>query len=71
VQVHRSVIVNLGSVSHVTRGLNETATIHLKAAPKPCREPRLRAPVPADVGVEAASASCQRGATSPSVRQVT
>jgi len=30
VQVHRSVIVNLGSVSHVTRGLSETATIHLK-----------------------------------------
>ena len=25
VQVHRSVIVNLGSVSHVTRGNNETA----------------------------------------------
>ena len=30
VQIHRSVIVNLGSVSHVTRGANETATIHLK-----------------------------------------
>ncbi len=29
-QVHRSVIVNLGSVSHVARGLNETAIIHLK-----------------------------------------
>lgn len=29
-QVHRSVIVNLGAVSHVTRGPNETATIHLK-----------------------------------------
>jgi DNA-binding LytR/AlgR family response regulator len=34
VQVHRSVIVNLGSVSHVTRGLNETATIHLKGRPE-------------------------------------
>lgn len=30
VQVHRSVIVNLASVSHVVRGLNETAEIHLK-----------------------------------------
>jgi DNA-binding LytR/AlgR family response regulator len=30
VQVHRSVIVNLASVSHITRGLNETATVHLK-----------------------------------------
>jgi DNA-binding LytR/AlgR family response regulator len=34
VQVHRSVIVNLGSVSHITRGLNETATIHLKRRPE-------------------------------------
>jgi DNA-binding LytR/AlgR family response regulator len=30
VQVHRSVMVNLRAISHVTRGLNETATIHLK-----------------------------------------
>jgi len=29
-QVHRSVAVNLRAVSHVTRGLNETADIHLK-----------------------------------------
>jgi DNA-binding LytR/AlgR family response regulator len=29
-QVHRSVVVNLRSISHVTRGLNETADIHLK-----------------------------------------
>jgi len=29
-QVHRSVAVNLRSISHVTRGDNETATIHLK-----------------------------------------
>ncbi|MBS0447768.1 MAG: response regulator transcription factor [Proteobacteria bacterium] len=29
-QVHRSVVVNLGAISHVTRGLNETADIHLK-----------------------------------------
>jgi DNA-binding LytR/AlgR family response regulator len=34
VQVHRSVIVNLASVSHVARGLNETATIHLKGRPE-------------------------------------
>ena len=30
VQVHRSVVVNLRAVSHVTRGSNETADIHLK-----------------------------------------
>ena len=30
VQVHRSVVVNLRAISHVTRGENETATIHLK-----------------------------------------
>jgi DNA-binding LytR/AlgR family response regulator len=30
VQVHRAVVVNLRAISHVTRGLNETATIHLK-----------------------------------------
>ena len=29
-QVHRSVVVNLRAISHVTRGLNETAHIHLK-----------------------------------------
>lgn len=30
VQVHRSVLVNLHAISHVTRGDNETAIIHLK-----------------------------------------
>jgi DNA-binding LytR/AlgR family response regulator len=30
VQVHRSVVVNLSSVEHVTRGPNETAHVHLK-----------------------------------------
>jgi DNA-binding LytR/AlgR family response regulator len=30
-QVHRSVVVNLRSISHITRGDNETADIHLKA----------------------------------------
>ena len=30
VQVHRSVVVNLRAISHVTRGLNETAHIHLR-----------------------------------------
>jgi DNA-binding LytR/AlgR family response regulator len=30
VQVHRSTVVNLRAVSHVTRGENETATVHLK-----------------------------------------
>ena len=29
-QVHRSVVVNLRAVSHITRGDNETADIHLK-----------------------------------------
>jgi DNA-binding LytR/AlgR family response regulator len=29
-QVHRSTVVNLAAVSHVVRGSNETATIHLK-----------------------------------------
>lgn len=29
-QVHRSVLVNLRAISHVTRGQNETAEIHLK-----------------------------------------
>ncbi|TBR40780.1 response regulator transcription factor [Dyella terrae] len=32
-QVHRSVIVNLRAVSHVTRGDNDTADIHLKDRP--------------------------------------
>lgn len=40
VQVHRSVIVNLGSVSHVVRGLNETADIHLKGRPEVLRASR-------------------------------
>ena len=29
-QVHRAVVVNLRAISHVTRGENETASIHLK-----------------------------------------
>ena len=29
-QVHRSVVVNLRSIAHVTRNPNETADIHLK-----------------------------------------
>lgn len=29
-QVHRSVVVNLNAVDHVTRGANETAELHLK-----------------------------------------
>jgi DNA-binding LytR/AlgR family response regulator len=33
-QVHRSVVVNLAAVSHVTRGANETADIHLKGRPE-------------------------------------
>lgn len=30
IQVHRSVVVNMNMVSHVTRGENETATIYMK-----------------------------------------
>jgi len=33
-QVHRSVVVNLSAVSHVTRGENETAEVHLKGRPE-------------------------------------
>jgi DNA-binding LytR/AlgR family response regulator len=33
-QVHRSVVVNLSAVSHITRGENETADIHLKGRPE-------------------------------------
>jgi DNA-binding LytR/AlgR family response regulator len=29
VQIHRAAVVNLRAISHVTRGPNETATIHL------------------------------------------
>ncbi|RQP21914.1 LytR/AlgR family response regulator transcription factor [Piscinibacter terrae] len=34
VQVHRSVVVNLRSIQQVTRGVNETADIHLKGRPE-------------------------------------
>lgn len=34
VQVHRSVVVNLHAISHVTRGPNETADLHLKKRPE-------------------------------------
>ena len=33
-QVHRAVVVNLRAISHVTRGDNETAQIHLKHRPE-------------------------------------
>jgi len=33
-QVHRSVVVNLRAIDHVTRGENETADIHLKGRPE-------------------------------------
>jgi DNA-binding LytR/AlgR family response regulator len=33
-QVHRSVVVNLRAISHVKRGDNETAEIHLKGRPE-------------------------------------
>jgi DNA-binding LytR/AlgR family response regulator len=34
VQVHRSVVVNRRAISHITRGINETAQIHLKGRPE-------------------------------------
>jgi DNA-binding LytR/AlgR family response regulator len=34
VQVHRSVVVNLRAIAHVTRGPNETADIHLRGRPE-------------------------------------
>ena len=34
VQVHRSVVVSLRAISHVARGANETADIHLKGRPE-------------------------------------
>lgn len=40
VQVHRSAIVNLGSISHVVRGANETADIHLKGRTEVLRASR-------------------------------
>ncbi len=33
-QVHRSVVVSLAAISHVARGANETADIHLKGRPE-------------------------------------
>ena len=33
-QVHRSVVVNFSAISHVMRGENETADIHLKGRPE-------------------------------------
>ena len=40
VQVHRSAIVNLGSISHIVRGVNETADIHLKGRTEVLRASR-------------------------------
>lgn len=34
VQTHRSTVVNLAAISHVVRGENETAAIHLKGRPE-------------------------------------
>lgn len=33
-QVHRSVVVNLRAISHVSRGSNDTADVHLKGRPE-------------------------------------
>ena len=39
-QVHRSVVVNMRSIGHVTRASNETAEIHLKSRPEVLRVSR-------------------------------
>jgi DNA-binding LytR/AlgR family response regulator len=39
-QVHRSAAVNLHAISHVTRGANETADVHLKGRPEVLRVSR-------------------------------
>ncbi|WP_077034519.1 LytTR family DNA-binding domain-containing protein [Pelomonas sp. KK5] len=39
-QVHRSTVVNLRAISHVTRGDNETAEIHLRGRPEVLRVSR-------------------------------
>ena len=49
-QVHRSVVVNLRAISHVKRGLNETADIHLKGRDEvSAGQSQLSASVPSDV----------------------
>ncbi len=48
-QVHRSVVVNLSAISHVVRGLNETADVHLKGRREVLPVRQLRAFVQADV----------------------
>ena len=39
-QVHRSAVVNLRAISHLTRGENERADIHLKGRPEVLRVSR-------------------------------
>lgn len=45
VQVHRSAIVNLASVSHIVRGPNETAEVHLRGRRETLRVSRSFAPL--------------------------
>lgn len=40
VQIHRSTVVNLARVSHVVRGVNETADVHLKGRRETLRSSR-------------------------------
>jgi DNA-binding LytR/AlgR family response regulator len=40
VQIHRATVVNLERVSHVVRGANETADVHLKGRPETLRSSR-------------------------------
>ena len=44
-QVHRSAVVNLRAISHLTRGENETADIHLKGRPEVLRVSRSYLPL--------------------------
>jgi DNA-binding LytR/AlgR family response regulator len=45
VQVHRATVVNLDSVSHVVRGPNETAEVHLKGRTETLRSSRRFNPI--------------------------
>ena len=67
-QVHRSVVVNLSAISHVTRGENETAEIHLKGRQETLPVSRtLSAFVPADVSCRGLALGAR--ATPPGARR--
>ena len=73
VQIHRSVIVNLHQASHVVRGANETAEVHLRGRndvlPVSRQQPQMAARVQAGVGLAAPWRQASRRAAS-SMRRV-